>query len=187
MTVNTGMVKGEFFDDVGEKLRATGREIGVGVDKASTNARATGREIGVEVDKASTNARATGREIGVETDKASKNARATGREIGVETDKVTNPQQETPTDGEQKVKKSGFVDHIALDHKYKVNKDHDNWKVTFGQRTHVRHYTGKKITPCTLYWKQPDNRITTVKKGQWLELQLKDSTWIVMTAADHRS
>jgi hypothetical protein len=169
MTVNTGMVKGEFFDDVGEKLRATGREIGVGVDKASTNARATGREIGVEVDKASTN------------------ARATGREIGVETDKVTNSQQKAPTDGEQKVKKSGFVDHIALDHKYKVNKDHDNWKVTFGQRTHVRHYTGKKITPCTLYWKQPDNRITTVKKGQWLELQLKDSTWIVMTAADHRS
>jgi len=185
-----------FFSHVKENLdkaavdaRKTGRKVGVKVDEGSKDARKTGREVGVKVDEGSKDARKTGREVGVKVDEGSKDARKTGREVGVKVDGVTNDDNSNSSSqhhGHHKGTVSTFVEHTTSGHIYRVSKADKNWRVVFNQKTHVRHYTGGRITPYTESWQQPDNKITTVRNGQWLELQLKNGTWVVMAGANHR-
>ena len=167
-----------FFSHVKENL-----------DKAAVDARKTGRKVGVKVDEGSKDARKTGREVGVKVDEGSKDARKTGREVGVKVDGVTNDDNSNSSSqhhGHHKGTVSTFVEHTTSGHIYRVSKADKNWRVVFNQKTHVRHYTGGRITPYTESWQQPDNKITTVRNGQWLELQLKNGTWVVMAGANHR-
>ncbi len=139
-------------------------------------------------DRVGKNLKKTGRKIGVKADEGSKDARKTGRKIGAEVDEGTAGFSEDKGHDQPNNKyhsKSTFVAYTTNDHTYRVNKSEGTWKVTFGQRTNLRHYTGQRVNPCNTSWKEP-NKITTVKKGQWLELQLKNGSWVVLKGADHR-
>jgi hypothetical protein len=67
-----------------------------------------------------------------------------------------------------------------------VDKSTETWKVTFEQRTFVRHHTTSNEAPYIDLWIDEAPNILNVTPGQWLHGRLDDGRWSLLSDADYR-
>ena len=70
--------------------------------------------------------------------------------------------------------------------RYNVDKSQSTWKVTFEQRSYIRHHTSPSHAPYADMWINAHSDIVNVAHGQWLEGRQSDGGWALLSDADNR-